>query len=149
MQRRHPRPVSEALGEEAMDPNPVKHLAVLLARVREAIEPVLCEAGFTYEGRNKVRGIRAPQHRWIHYCRGQEVVSLDLDDWQAKLSLTAVDERGAMHEVALISLQGVGTPDELVERAAQFVQSVQQSPYFKANGHAEQIAAPNRGRRAE
>ena len=127
-----------------MDPNPIKHPAVLLARVREAIEPVLRDAGFRYEGRNDPRRRRGPRHLWIDYRRGQEVVSLDWDDWRVELSLTATDERGAIHEIALISF--ARAPGELLKRADQFVQSVQRSPYLMATGPTAPGAASDSGR---
>jgi hypothetical protein len=36
-----------------MDPNPFKHPAIILAKIRTAIEPSLLAAGFQFNGRNK------------------------------------------------------------------------------------------------
>lgn len=128
--------INKRFGEFAMDPNPIKHPGALLARVREAIEPVLCSAGFQYEYRNDPRGRRGRPLFWIDYRRGEDIVSLELGGWPAKLSLTAADKGGDVHEIALIYLKEVSTVSELLERADQFAQSVQQSSY---------LAGPNPG----
>jgi hypothetical protein len=57
-----------------MDPNPIKHEAVLLARVRDGILPALTRAGFQLDSRNK-----GGSHLWIDFCRNEETLSLRFD----------------------------------------------------------------------
>src|SRR2546421_10553292 len=111
-----------------MDPNPIKSSGVLLARVRDAIEPTLLRAGFRLDHRNDPRVTLGPKHRWIHYARGQERLSLDWDDWKAKLSLMLVDEHGTIHEIAVVSYEGAHVSANLLDRTAQFILAVQSSP---------------------
>ena len=59
-----------------MDPNPFKHPAVILARLRIAIEPSLSAAGFQFDGRNKPE---APVHLYLDYSRGDELFRLSWD----------------------------------------------------------------------
>jgi|GEM_PF-933969 len=59
-----------------MDPNPIKHPAVMLARVRDAIEPALLAAGFRLQGRNHPE---RPVFLWIDYTDGARVFHLAWD----------------------------------------------------------------------
>ena len=59
-----------------MDPNPFKHPAVMLAKIRDAIAPNLAAAGFVLEGRNKPE---RPVHLYIDYSRGNELFRLSFD----------------------------------------------------------------------
>ena len=112
-----------------MDPNPIKHPAVLLAHVREVIEPILHAAGYHFQNRNDPRGC-GPQHLWIDYSRGPELVSLRWDAWQAKLSLEAIDANGILQEIALVGFAGARAKNEIMDRANGFIQIVRLAPYF-------------------
>lgn len=59
-----------------MDPNPIKHPAVMLARVRDAVEPALLAAGFKLQGRNKPE---RPVYLFIDYTDGARVFHLAWD----------------------------------------------------------------------
>src|SRR5437016_1890526 len=59
-----------------MDPNPIKHPAVLLARTRRAVEPLLVGKGFRFEGRNKPE---RPLFLYIDYARGADVLRISWD----------------------------------------------------------------------
>lgn len=59
-----------------MDPNPFKHPAVMLARVRDEIAPALLAAGFKLQGRNNAE---RPVFLWIDYTDGGRVFHLAWD----------------------------------------------------------------------
>jgi hypothetical protein len=121
-----------------VDPNPIKHPAVLLAQVRAAIEPTLLAARFRFEGRNDPRHDHGPPHLWIDYSRGEEVASLRWDAWRAALSLVAIDANGTVHEIATVGFDGVRSTSELEARTDRFIRSAQSSAYFLTSAHAEQ-----------
>lgn len=49
-----------ACGGRLVDPNPFKHPAIILAKVRANLEPSLLAAGFRFDGRNKPSSNRLP-----------------------------------------------------------------------------------------
>jgi hypothetical protein len=57
-------------------PNPFKHPAIILARLRTAIEPSLLAAGFVFDGRNKPS---VPLYLYLDYSRGSELFRLSWD----------------------------------------------------------------------
>ncbi len=59
-----------------MDPNPFKHPAIMLARIRDAIAPSLAAAGFKLVGRNKPP---TSVHLYIDYSRGNDLFRLSWD----------------------------------------------------------------------
>ena len=59
-----------------MDPNPFKHPAIVLARVRRAIEPSLLAAGFQFNERNKPN---KPIYLYVDYSRPSELFRLSWD----------------------------------------------------------------------
>lgn len=59
-----------------MDPNPFKHPAVILAKIRNAIEPSLWAAGFCFDGRNKPN---VPLHLFLDYSRAGQLFRLAWD----------------------------------------------------------------------
>jgi hypothetical protein len=59
-----------------MDPNPFKHPAVVLAKIRSAIEPSLSAAGFRFEGRNKPS---TPVYLYLDYMREDDLFRLSWD----------------------------------------------------------------------
>ena len=71
-----------------MDPNPFKHPAIILAKLRKAIEPSLFAAGFRFEGRNKPY---KPLYLYLDYSRQGELFRLcwDRRDSNRFLGLTA------------------------------------------------------------
>jgi hypothetical protein len=56
-----------------MDPNPFKHPAILLARIRKAVEPSLLAAGFQFDGRNKPD---RPLYLYLDYSRPGDLFRL-------------------------------------------------------------------------
>jgi hypothetical protein len=112
-----------------MDPYPFKHPAVLLARVRDLLEPTFLGAGFRFESRNDPRVDRGPRHLWIDYSRGEEVISLRLDFRQAILSLSVIDQAGNVRQIAGTSFEDCPI-NEITERVDQFVENVRQSEFF-------------------
>jgi hypothetical protein len=59
-----------------MDPYPFKHPAIVLARIRDGIEPSLRAAGFQSDGRNKPS---TPLHLYLDYARAGELFRLSWD----------------------------------------------------------------------
>jgi hypothetical protein len=59
-----------------MDPNPFKHPAIILAKLRKAIEPSLLAAGFRFDGRNKPS---KPLYLYLDYSRQGELFRLSWD----------------------------------------------------------------------
>lgn len=59
-----------------MDPNPFKHPAIILAKIRAGIESSLSDAGFQFDGRNKPT---RPVHLYLDYSRGDELFRLSWD----------------------------------------------------------------------
>ena len=59
-----------------MDPHPYKHPAIILARIRKALEPSLLAAGFRFEGRNKPQ---RPVHLFLDYVRGGDCLRIAWD----------------------------------------------------------------------
>lgn len=115
-----------------MDRYPIKNPGVLLARVRDLLEPLFLRAGLQFENRNDPRVDRGPRHLWIDYSRGKEVVSLRLDFRQAIMSLSAMDQSGDIRQIASTSFEDCPI-QEITDRANQFVESVRQSEYFAAS----------------
>ncbi len=59
-----------------MDPNFLKHPAVILAKMRNAIEPSLVAAGFSFDDRNKPS---VPLHLFLDYSRQESLFRLSWD----------------------------------------------------------------------
>jgi hypothetical protein len=72
-----------------MDPYPFKHPAIILAKVRKAVEPSLIAAGFRFDGRNKPA---SPVYLYLDYSRSAELLRLAWDrrDSDNFIGLTAV-----------------------------------------------------------
>ena len=64
------RPCRHKVQAEKGDPSPFKHPAIILAKIRDAIEPSLAAAGFKFDGRNKPR---TPVYLYLDYSRGDEL----------------------------------------------------------------------------
>jgi len=58
------------------DANLLKHPAMMLARIRDAVAPSLAAAGFEFDGRNKPP---EPVHLYLDYSRGQNLFRLSWD----------------------------------------------------------------------
>jgi hypothetical protein len=59
-----------------MDPNPFKHPAIILAKTRDAIEPSLDAAGFSFDTRNKPP---VPIYLYLDYTRSDGLFRLSWD----------------------------------------------------------------------
>ena len=59
-----------------MDPNPYKHPAIILTKIRTAIEPSLLATGFRFDRRNKPS---KPLHLYLDYSRQGELFRLSWD----------------------------------------------------------------------
>jgi hypothetical protein len=91
-----------------MDPNPFKHPAIILARIRKAIEPSLLAAGFEFNGRNKPS---RPIYLYLDYSRPGELFRLSWDrrDSNRFIGFTAevMDEPHGCKAVATTDLSGI------------------------------------------
>ena len=58
-----------------MDPFPIKHPAVALAKIHEALQPSLKAAGFQFDGRNNY----SPTYLYIDYARGSDLFRVAWD----------------------------------------------------------------------
>jgi hypothetical protein len=120
-----------------MDPYPFKHPAIILARIRKAVEPSLVAAGFQFDGRNRPT---RPVYLYLDYFRSAEVLRLAWDrrDSNSFIGLTAVrfGDAGDETRVAATDLRDLAhlpkqqTTAALQLRMDAFVDAVQQ---FLAN----------------
>ena len=98
-----------ASGRGVGDPNPFKHPAIILARLRTAIEPALSAAGFRFEGRNKPG---RPIYLYLDYSRQGELfrLSWDRQDSNCFIGFTAelVPESGECKKIASDDLSYIG-----------------------------------------
>jgi hypothetical protein len=115
-----------------MDPNPIKHPAVLLARARDAIAPLLKEAGFRFDTRNNPRD-RGRENLWIDWMRRDEILSLRWDRHKAVLSLEFVKTSDVVQTIASVCTSGVRSSEELSELLNRFVAQVQNIESLKAH----------------
>lgn len=102
-----------------MDPHPIKHPAVLLARIRDDIEPLLTEIGFRFDCRNKPL---CPSSLWIDYRRNEEIVSLRWDREPARLTAERLDKQGNVDVIAEVVVSGPRSYDAMMARVAEFVE---------------------------
>lgn len=91
-----------------MDPNPFKHPAVILAKMRTAIEPSLLGAGFQFDGRNNPS---IPIYLYLDYSRPGELFRLSWDrrDSNHFIGFTAelMDEPQGCKTIARTDLSGM------------------------------------------
>jgi hypothetical protein len=81
-----------------MDPNPFKHPAIILAKIRDGVESSLSDAGFQFDGRNKPT---RPVHLYLDYSRGNELFRL------------AWDRRDSNQFIGIVA-ELIREPDELI-----------------------------------
>lgn len=116
-----------------MDPNPYKHEAIFLAKVRDEIEPWLQAAGFQFHSRNKPD---RPIFLYIDYTRNDVVFRLSWDrrNDSVFIGLTAeiIKEPDYLLTIAKINFAEIAmtTPRRAVTtaidaRIGPFVQNVQ------------------------
>jgi hypothetical protein len=86
-----------------MDPYPFKHPAIILARIRKAVEPSLVAAGFQFDGRNKPA---RPVYLYLDYSRPAEVLRLawDRHDSNNFIGLTATLLGGSGDETRIAAI---------------------------------------------
>lgn len=91
-----------------MDPHPYKHPAVILARIRKALEPSILTAGFRFEGRNKPQ---RPVHLFLDYVRRGDCLRIAWDRRESNrfIGLTAelIQEPGCLVTVVATDLKVV------------------------------------------
>lgn len=114
-----------------MDPIPIKHPGVLLARIRKAIEPRLLAVGFKCDGRNNPS---LPVYIYIDYSRPGQLLRIAWDrrDGDSFIGLTAetIGESGDLQEVARVDLSRLGAVSriqaaaELGKEIDAFVRSI-------------------------
>jgi hypothetical protein len=114
-----------------MDPNPFKHPAIILAKVRSAVEPSLSAAGFHYEGRNKPS---KPIYLYLDYARQGDLFRLSWDrrDSDRFIGFTAelAFERNGYTTIASSDLSGIAkvpktrTTAEVQTRIDSFAKAV-------------------------
>jgi hypothetical protein len=103
-----------------MDPNPIKHQAVLLAHIRDAIEPSLIAAGFHFDARNKPPANHG-YSLWIDYVRDGEMFSIRCDRWIARLAAETLDSQGRVLIVAEVHFNRPRTHNELMDEVTPFI----------------------------
>lgn len=111
-----------------MDPEPIKHPAVLLARVHRNLSPILKTAGFRFHKRNHPD---VPIFLWIDYVRGNELISLWWNHTTATLALEYVDGGCVVHTLAKICT-AVHYSSRLLPLLGEFVESAKKSPCLAA-----------------
>ena len=106
-----------------MDPMPIKHSAVLLAHIRDEIEPSLGAAGFRFDARN-----HPPDNHcaslWIDYLRQSDVFSLRWERSITRLAAERLDEQGNVEVLADVRLKTPRSHDELMSQIAPFIESI-------------------------
>lgn len=127
----HPLGSRNELRVSTMDPIPIKHPGVLLARIRKAVEPRLLAAGFKCDGRNKPA---SPVYIYIDYSRPGQLLRIAWDrrDSNSFIGLTAeaIKESSAIQEVARVDLSRLGAipkvraAAELEKEIDEFVRSI-------------------------
>jgi len=106
-----------------MDPNPIKHQAVLIKEIREALEPYLAVAGLVFDSRNKPKHPGDPI--WLVYARPGMLFQIEFEQRiTAALSAAILDDRGAYRKVAEIPLNAPRSTKELMERMECFIAEV-------------------------
>jgi hypothetical protein len=103
-----------------VDPNPIKHHAVLLARIRDAIEPSLIGAGFHFNSRNKPPANHG-YSLWIDYVREGETFSIRFDRWIARLAAEMLDREGRVQIIAEVQFNRPGTNEEIMNEVTPFI----------------------------
>ena len=114
-----------------MDPNPYKHPAIILAKIRTAIEPSLQAAGFHFDGRNKPA---RPIYLYIDYFRNDQCFRLSWDrrDDKSFIGLVAeiIHEPDLLMTIAKVDFSGMaktprkGTAAEVQMRITPFVDAI-------------------------
>ena len=100
--------VSTTIECTAMDPNPYKHPAIILAKIRSAIEPSLQAAGFHFDGRNKPA---RPIYLYVDYFRKDQCFRLSWDrrDDKSFIGLIAeiIQEPDHLMTIAKVNFSGM------------------------------------------
>jgi hypothetical protein len=107
-----------------MDPNPIKHPAVLIAHIRDELEPALKASGFRYSGRNNVA---YGGSRWIDYTNDAMTLSIRFDHQPERIRLIAetLDGLGQVRVIAEVDCQGpVRSHLQLMGRVRPFIDSI-------------------------
>jgi hypothetical protein len=114
-----------------MDPNPFKHPAIVLAKLRKAIEPSLLGAGFHFDGRNKPD---RPLYLYLDFSRQGELFRLSWDrrDSNRFLGISAelLGDRGDYKLIRAVDMSSVATVPrnrttaEIQVRIDKFVEAV-------------------------
>ena len=105
------------------DPNPIKHAGSLMKRIRSDIEPCLIEAGFAFDGKNKVT---VAGYAWIDYSRSDFILRCLFKSRDARLIAETIDESAAYGIVANVELSGSRSTSALLERVNEFTSSVRE-----------------------
>ncbi len=103
------------------DPNPIKHLGVLMKRVREIVGPSLIEAGCTFEGKNQ-----DARRASLNYSRAGILLRLAFDHLDARLIAETMDAAAEYRIVASVELNVVRSSGALLERIERFTSTVQE-----------------------
>lgn len=105
-----------------MDPKPIKHPAVLLARIRDRIEPSLMAAGFQFHSRNKPFGYGS---RWLDYMNAGDTISIRWDRRLVSIVAEMLDRSGRVELLAKAKLDRVHDHKELMECVEPFVAAIE------------------------
>jgi hypothetical protein len=122
-----------------MDPNPIKHEAVLLAYVRDSIEPSLIAAGFHFDSRNKPPANHG-HSLWIGYSRGSQTLSVRFDRWIARLAAELLDNRGDVRIVAEVHFDRPRSHSELMRQVDPFIEQVR--TFLEAPSNSDVPSSP-------
>lgn len=99
------------------DPNPKKHIATLMKRLRSKLEPFLLQAGFRFDGK-----IHLPS-QWtiaIHYSKDQLLFACTYNRVTATLICETLDPLETYTEIARVTLTKDDTSLKIVERIDEF-----------------------------
>jgi len=102
------------------DPYPNNSWTGVLRRVRPLLEPALAQAGFTFDRRNRPRGV---QPRWLDYQRSDMLLRILCDPLSGHLIAECLEEEAEHRMVADANLI-THTGSEMLQRLEAFAEEV-------------------------
>ena len=123
------RPPSES-------PKRIRTLRDFMARVRELLDPILLDAGYSFTARSDPRRDWETFNAWVDYCRGARVISLALSSRGRTLSLTTMDEQAVVEDIGSLCFTGLGPEGGIELFITQFIECVRRSPFYLVESSA-------------
>lgn len=131
-----------------MDPHPIKHPGVLMAWIRDQVQPILSAQGFSFESRNnpahdnwEIQSYFWPRVLWIDYRRGDETLSLRYDRRNTPmLRAERLNRQGNVEVVATQEIKSPKTYEEFMSCCSSFVRQLE--AYLQCN---DTVAKPTNG----